>query len=37
MSSNHSDTWGNRIGGYFRQVGVAMELYGTPGKALTGR
>jgi hypothetical protein len=33
MSSNSSDTWGNRIGGYFRQVGTAIELYGAAGKA----
>jgi hypothetical protein len=35
MSSDASDTWGNRIGGYFRQVGTAIELYGTSGKAPT--
>ena len=28
MGDNSSDTWGNRIGGYFRQVGTAIELYG---------
>jgi len=33
MSDNASDSWGNRLGGYFRQVGTAMELYGQPGKA----
>jgi hypothetical protein len=33
MSDNSSDTWGNRLGGYFRQVGTAIELYGQPGKA----
>jgi hypothetical protein len=33
MSDNNNDGWGNRIGGYFRQVGTAIELYGQPGKA----
>jgi hypothetical protein len=33
MSDNSSDTWGNRLGGYFRQCGTAIELYGQPGKA----
>jgi hypothetical protein len=33
MSSNPSDTWGNRVGGYFRQIGTGIELYGQPGKA----
>lgn len=35
MSDNSSDTWGNRIGGYYRQVGTAIELYGQAGKAPT--
>jgi Pectate lyase superfamily protein len=35
MSSNSSDTWGNRIGGYFRQVGTGIEFYGADGKAPT--
>jgi hypothetical protein len=33
MSDNPSDAWGNRVGGYFRQIGTAIELYGTPGNA----
>jgi hypothetical protein len=33
MSDNPSDTWGNRLGGYFRQIGTAIELYGQAGKA----
>lgn len=28
MSDNPSDTYGNRLGGYFRQVGTGIELYG---------
>lgn len=35
MSDNASDAWGNRLGGYFRQVGTGIELYGQPGKAPT--
>lgn len=35
MADNSSDTWGNRVGGYFRQVGTAIELYGRPGTAPT--
>lgn len=35
MSDNPSDCWGNRIGGYFRQVGTGIELYGQPGEAPT--
>jgi hypothetical protein len=33
MSDNPSDTYGNCIGGYFRQIGTAIELYGQPGYA----
>ena len=35
MSDNSSDAYGNRIGGYFRQVGTGIELYGSPGSAPT--
>lgn len=33
MSDNTNDGWGNRLGGYFRQCGTGIELYGLPGKA----
>lgn len=35
MSDNSSDAYGNRLGGYLRQVGVGIELYGQAGKAPT--
>jgi hypothetical protein len=33
ISDNSNDAFGNRIGGYFRQVGTGIELCGQPGKA----
>jgi hypothetical protein len=33
MADNDNDAYGNRIGGYFRQVGTAIELCGQAGRA----
>jgi hypothetical protein len=36
MGSNDNDCWGNRVGGYFRQVGTAIELCGQPNYTVLG-